>query len=60
MQQTSLNGMNEDKIGLKEMKENSSNKLIVGHLNISSIRNKFEILEDFINRNLDIIVRNKT
>ena len=32
-QQTSLDGISEAKIGLKEMKENYSNKLIVGHLN---------------------------
>ena len=33
---------NDTKIGLKVMKENSSNKIIVGHLNINSLRNKFE------------------
>ena len=38
------------------MKENSPNKLIVRHLNIHSIRNKFDFLEDVINRNLDIIL----
>ena len=38
------------------MKENSPNKLIVVHLNINSIRNKLEFLEDVINRNLDIIL----
>ena len=38
------------------MKRKSSYKLIVGHLNINSIRNKFEFLEDVINRNLDIIL----
>lgn len=37
------------------MKENSPNKLIVRHLNIHSIRNKFDFLEDAINGNLDII-----
>ena len=36
------------------MKEKSSNKLTVEHLNINSIRNKFEFLEDVINRNVDI------
>ena len=38
------------------MKENSPNTVIVGYLNINSIRNKFEFLEDVINRNLDIIL----
>ena len=36
------------------MQEKSSNKLIVGDLNIIVIRNKFETLEDVINRDLDI------
>ena len=39
------------------MREKSSYKLIVGQLNINSIRNKFEFLEDVINRKkLDIIL----
>ena len=37
------------------MKENSPNKHIVRHLNINSIRNKFEFLEDIVNRNLEIV-----
>ena len=37
------------------MKENSPNKLIVRQLTIHSLRNKFDFLEDVINRNLDII-----
>ena len=48
------------KIGLKEMKENSPNKIIVGHLNINSSRNKFEALQFIINRNLDIILLSET
>ena len=47
---------NDAKIGLKVMKENSPNKIIVGHLNINSLRNKFEALQFIINRNLDIIL----
>ena len=42
------------------MKESPSNRLIVGHLNINSIRNEFEFLEDVINSNLDIILSLKT
>ena len=38
------------------MKENSSNKIIVGHLNIDSLKNKFEDLQSIINKNLDIIL----
>ena len=51
---------NDTKIGLKVMKENSPNKIIVGQLNISSLRNKFEALQYIINRNLDIILLSET
>ena len=44
------------KFNLKKMQESSASKLIVGHLNIDSIRNKFEFFEDVINRNLDIVL----
>ena len=47
-------------IGLKVMKENSPNKIIVGHLNINSLRNKFEALQFIINRNLDIFLLSET
>ena len=42
------------------MKENFSNKIIVGHLTINSLRNKFEALKCIINRNLDIILLSET
>ena len=42
------------------MKENSPNKLMLGHLNINYKRNKLEFLEDVINRNLDIILLSET
>ena len=51
---------NDTKIGLIVMKENSPNKIIVGQLNISSLRNKFEALQYIINRNLDIILLSET
>ena len=51
---------NDSKIGLKVMKENSPNKIIVGHLNINSLRTKFEALQFIINRNLDIILLSET
>ena len=59
-QQISLDGTSEAKISLKKMKENSSNKLMVRHLNINSIKNKFQFIEDVITRNLDIILLSKT
>ena len=51
---------NDAKIGLKVMKENSLNKIIVGHLNINYFRNKFEALQFIINRNLDVILVSET
>ena len=42
------------------MKDNSSNEIIVGDLNINSIRYKFEFLEDAIERNLDINLLSET
>ena len=47
---------NDTKIRLKVIKENSPNKIIVRHLNINSLRNKYEALQFIINRNIDIIV----
>ena len=42
------------------MKKSSFNKLIVRHLNINSLKNKFEFLEDVIKRNLDITLLSET
>ena len=47
---------NHANIGPKVMKENSPNKIIMEHLNINSLRNKFEALQFVINRNLDILL----
>ena len=44
------------KIRLKVMKENTPNKIIVGHLINNSFRNKVEALQCVSNRNLDIIL----
>ena len=51
---------NDAKIGLKVIKENSPNEIIVEHLNFNSLRNKFEALQYIINRNLDIILLSET
>ena len=45
---------------LKEMKVQSSYKLILGHLNINSIRNKFEALKFIIDNNIDIFLISET
>ena len=52
--------VNDANIGLKVIKANSPNKIIVGHLNINSLRNKFKTLQYIINRNLDIILLSET
>ena len=48
------------KSSLKEMKTQSSDKLILGHLNINSIRNKFEALKFIIDNNIDIFLISET
>ena len=48
------------KIGLKEMKIRSSDKLILGHVNINSIRNKFDSLIYMLDKNADIFLISKT
>ena len=40
----------------RSLKIGSPNKLIIGHLNINSIRNKFECLCDLIDGNIDIFL----
>ena len=52
--------LDDAKIGLKVMKENSTNKIIKGHLNINSLKDKFESLQFIINRNLDIVLLSET
>ena len=42
---------NDAKIGLKVMKENSPNKIIVGNLHINPLKNKFDSLQNIILRN---------
>ena len=32
------------------------NRIILGHLNINSLRNKFESLQEQINKNVDILL----
>ena len=41
---------------LKEMKVQSLDKLVLGHLNITSIRNKFETLKIIIDHSIDILL----
>ena len=42
------------------MKAQSADKLILGHLNINSIRNKFEVLKFIIDNNIDMFLISET
>ena len=44
----------------EEMKAQTSDKLRLGHLNISSIQNKFEVLKFIIDHNRDIFLISET
>ena len=51
---------NHAKSKLEKMKAQSSGKLILVHLNINSIRNKFEALKFIIDNNIDIFLISET
>ena len=53
-------GALDSKSRLKEMKTQSSDKLILGHLNINLIRNKFEAVKFTIDNNIDIFLISET
>ena len=44
------------KILLKKMKHDNPNKIMIGHLNINSIRSKFEYLKGFIGNDIDVFL----
>ena len=48
------------KVGLQEMKSNCPDKLIMGHLNINPIRNKFDALSLIGKNNVDILIISET
>ena len=56
----SCNRIIEAKIVLKEMKNRSPDKLILGHLNISLLKNKFDFLKNTIGRKVDIVLISET
>ena len=41
---------------LKYIRKNNSKKIIIAHLNINSIRNKFDFLADNVKDNIDILM----
>ena len=50
------NDIDDAKKGLKEIKIQSPDKLILGHLNINSVGNKFEALTYIIDNNVDFLI----
>ena len=57
---TKHNNILDAKIGLREMKIQSPEILIVGHLNINSIRNKFDESSFIIDTNIDILLTSES
>ena len=49
-----------DSFGIKDLRNQNPFRVIIGHININSIRNKFEPLVSFINNNLDILMISET
>ena len=45
---------------LRSLRVKNLNKLIIGHLNINSLRNKFELLTHQIKDNIDILMISET
>ena len=46
--------------GINDLRNQNPFRIIIGHININSIRNKFEPLVSFINNNLDILMISET
>ena len=45
--------------GLNEIPKKNPNRIIIAHLNINSIRSKFEILKEVIGNKIDIVLRSE-
>ena len=45
---------------LHEIRIKNANRLIIGHLNVNSLRNKFEMLEELIKDKIDIFLISET
>ena len=41
---------------LENIRKNNSKKIIIAHLNINSIRNKFDFLADIVKDNIDVLM----
>ena len=49
-----------DSHGIKDLRNQNPFRVIIGHININYIKNKFEPLVSFINNNLDILMISET
>ena len=45
---------------LHEIRIKNANRLIIGHLNVNSLRNRFEMLEELIKDKIDIFLTSET
>ena len=45
---------------VKLLRKNNSKNFILGHLNINSLRNKFDTAKEFISSNFDLILLSET
>ena len=51
------NSKNEDpSVVLSNLKNNNNDRLVIGHININALRNKFEILVSLVKDKLDIVL----
>ena len=53
-------GESTPKCDIKRLKLSNPNKILLGHLNINSVRSKFECLRDIINNNIGILLISET
>ena len=58
--ETNVNDIGNPNIILSELRKNNVGGLIIGHLNINSLRNKFEALKFLIQGKVDIFVVSET
>ena len=58
--ETPNNNLQDDMLVLKNLRVSYPNNIIIGHLNINSIRNKFEMLSLSVAQHVDILMVSET
>ena len=58
--ETPNNNLQDDMLVLKNLRVSYRNNIIIGHLNINSIRNKFEMLSLSVAQYVDILMLSET